>query len=79
MMQLQNASQSSTEWGYNCRGNKCPASAAIDGDYDTNSVTKPCNYDGCAWWQAAMTTTTRIDHIMLHIPYFAIGWGYFDR
>ena len=39
-IKLQNAKQSSTETKDLCNGKKCPASAAIDGDVDTVSVTK---------------------------------------
>ena len=76
MMQLQNPSQSSTQTGGICEGGKCPPSAAIDGDLNTQSVT----YEGNdVWWSAEIILTTRIDHINIRTTDYAFGEGYFDR
>ena len=76
MVQLRNPTQSSTVTEHGCRGNKCPASAAIDGDYNTGSVTDPGSAE---WWQVEMMKTVLIDHIMIHTSDYAMGQGYFDR
>ena len=77
MVQLQNPTQSSTEAMGNCAGNKCLASAAIDRDYDTVSVT--VNYGNANWWQAEIMKTTQIDHVMIRTSDWAMGEGFFDR
>ena len=77
MVQLQNPTQSSTNTKNDCAGNKCPASAAIDGDYDTQATTS--DNKGDEWWQAEILKTARIDHIMIHTNYYAWVNGYFDR
>ena len=76
MMQLQNALQSSTETRGVCVGGKCPPSAAIDGDLNTQSVT----YEGNdVWWSAEMIKITRIDHINIRTTDYAMREGYLHR
>ena len=76
-IELKNPSQSSTQTGYNCKPDKCPASAAIDGNPDTNSVTlKPGEI---RWWQAELTKATEFDHIMIHTDEWAFGEEFFNK
>ena len=62
---------------FGCTGNKCPASAAIDGNQDTLSVTMQ---DGEGeWWQADLTKATKFDHIMIHTSEWAFGKEFFNK
>ena len=76
IVQLQNPTQSSTNTGSNCAGNKCPASAAIDGDLATMSVTR---HGSAEWWQVEMMKTTLIDHIMIHPSGWAMSVGFYNK
>ena len=76
-LQLQNPSQSTTQEGYNCKGNKCPASAAIDGNPDTGSIT--LNTGEIRHWQAELSTNTQFDFIMIRTGDGAFDLGYFNK
>ena len=78
MVQLQNPTQSTTVTTNNCAGNKCPASAAIDGDLTTVSVTGKWRVNG-EWWQVEMMKTTLIDHIMIHPSGWAMSVGFYNK
>jgi hypothetical protein len=77
---LRNAKQSSEMKSYNCAPDKCPASAAIDGDMNTTAVTLGSWSGGLwDWWSAELTQTATIDKIRIYTTKYAFNDGKFNR
>ena len=61
---------------YSCAPDKCPASAAIDGDMNTKSVTLEQQW---VWWSAELTRTVIINEIHITTTKYAFESGKFNR
>ena len=65
-MKLLNFRQSSKLNEYNCEGaDKCTAGVAIDGDFNTGSVTE--YREGDAWWKGNMVESLQVKKVEFYL------------
>ena len=73
---LNNAKQSNEYRQYNCAPDKCPASAAVDGNIRTESVSTNSNWE---WWSIGFPQPVILYQIYVYTNLYAFSKGSFNR